>query len=98
MGLFDYLRDLIGMSFSNTLKNIEDEAMYRINAVTQKVVHRIVREMISVLLILLAVTFLALASVFLFIEYFALTKTISFLIVGAVILFFALILKMIKWR
>jgi hypothetical protein len=98
MGLFDYLRDLIGMSFSNTLKNIEDEAMYRINAVTQKVVHRIVREMISVLLILLAVTFLALASVFLFIEYLALTKTISFLIVGAVILFFALILKMIKGR
>lgn len=98
MGLFDYLKDLIGMSFSNTLKTIEDEAMYRINAVTQKVIHRIVREMISALLILLAVTFLALAFVFLFIEYLALTKTISFLIVGAVILSFAIIIKMMKWR
>ena len=96
MGLLDYVKDLIGMNFSRTLRSIENEVMYRIDVATQKVVNRVAREMVSVFLILFSVAFLALASVFLLIEYFTLTKTISFLIVGVIILFFALIIRMMK--
>ena len=96
MGLIDYFRDLVRISLSRNLRSIENEVMYQINIATQKIVHRIVREMVSVFLLLFAVAFLAFAFVFLFIEYFALTKTISFLIVGVIILFFALIIRMRK--
>jgi len=96
MGLLDYVKDLVGMNFSRTLRSIENEVMHRIDVATQRVVNRVVREMVSVFLILFAVAFLALACVFLLIEYFALTKTISFLIVGVIILFFALVIRMMK--
>lgn len=96
MGLIDYFRDLIGINISRTLENIENEAVHRLNVMTGRVVNRVIREIVSIFLILFAVALLSIACVFLFIEYFALTKTVSFLIVGIIVLFFALIIKMMK--
>ena len=96
MGLVDYITDFLGMNFNKALHNIEREVLYKIESGAHRIVKKAVRTLMSAVIVLFAIMFLALSAVFLFIEYFGLTKTISFLIVGVIILFVALIIKITR--
>jgi VIT1/CCC1 family predicted Fe2+/Mn2+ transporter len=93
MGLMDYIEDVLKSGLRRTLANVRDDVERAISKSLRRTTRRIVMELTGMLLILISVLFLAAAVTFFFIEYLVFTKTVSFLIVGIIILLAGLIIK-----
>jgi hypothetical protein len=96
MGIIDYVKEALLAGFKELVKDIERDISRQISFRLDVIRRRIMREIMGVFFILLAIAFLGIALIFFFIEYLGLGKTISFLIVGMIVLFIGLIIKIIK--
>lgn len=96
MGFLDYLRNQIRNGASELVKDVRQEISHKINLEISKIQQRIMRELSSLAILLIGIIFLSIAVVYFFIEYLLLTKTISFLIVGVILLFIGIIIRLIK--
>jgi len=94
MGIGDYLKEFVKASFSRVLDGVQSEISGRIRESLVRFEQRIIRKMMAVLVIFAAVVFLALAFIFMFVEYFALSKTLAFFFIGVITLLIGIILNL----
>jgi len=94
MGIFDYFKDSISVGISEFFKEIEKEFS---RTVLRRIYHlkrQIMKELIAIFIILIAIALLAISAVFFFIEYMHFTKTLSFLIIGIIVLIIGILIKL----
>ena len=96
MGLLSYLENKVRTGADSLVNGIRRDINLRINYEISRVRRRIVVEFISIMVLMLAVIFLALAAAYFLIEYFMLGKTIVFLIIGVIFLVIGIITRLIK--
>jgi len=92
-----FLKDLIigriEDKVRSTVKDVEKEVFRAINFKVNQFKRKIMKEFISVFVLIVALIFLALAILFLLIEFLGLNKTLSFAVIGIVLLIIGLILR-----
>jgi len=76
-------------SLSGMENDFKKEVSYRIASYKRKMV----KDFIALFILLIALVFLAFASVFLLTEYLSLTKTLAFVIIGIILVLVGLIIK-----
>jgi hypothetical protein len=94
MGIMDYIQDAFKSNLRRSLSGIGEDLERTLYRGTRRLIRRFVKEMMSMMLILVSIIFLAVGAVYFFIEYVQLNKTISFLIIGVVILLIGLIIRL----
>lgn len=93
MSILESIKEFTNESLGKMLRNVENRIVHLADVVTEKAVHKVKKQIISILLITMSFLFFSLAAAFFLIEYLDLTKTLSFLFLGFIILIVALILK-----
>ncbi len=96
MGILDFLEKQVKKGAYNLVRDVGNEITHKINVEASRIQRRMVKELSSLVILLTAVVFLAIAAIYFFIEYLSLNKTVSFLIVGIVLLFVGIIIRIIK--
>ncbi len=96
MGLLDTLGELLSTGLRRTFSVVEHDVRHLVHETVQRSLRYFIREVASIGMILLAAIFFSIGAVFFLIEYVVLSKTISFLIVGSIILFVGIILRLNK--
>lgn len=95
MALLDYIKDALGLNLRGVVKDLQEDISRSVSAKIDSIQRNIMRKFVSLFFILLAILFLAASTAFLFIEYFNLSKTISFLVLGIILMFIGLIVRLI---
>jgi hypothetical protein len=93
MGIMDYLKDSAGNFLKTAVYDQGHELIYKAKLELWRFQKRLIKSMISVFILLLAFSVLAMAGVFSLIEYAQFSKTLAFLIIGAVLLIIGIIVK-----
>ncbi len=96
MGMMEYLKEGFRKGFDQITSSVNREVRQRVNAEIKKVESKFTRTTLSLTILLLGLLFLAVSVCYLFIEYIGLSRTLSFLIVGALLLLISLLIKVIK--
>ncbi len=94
MALLDYLRDFVEGKARKALRYVGESFIEDITHVVHRATHNLMRQVMTMLIIAFALSLLAIAVVFFFIEYLVLTKTLAFLITGILVLFIGLVMKL----
>lgn len=93
MGILDTIKESLMMGIKDFIKNIEYEITRLMQLKFNYFKKQLFKEMTALILILTGLIFLSIALTFLFIEYFQLSKTISFTIIGIIILIIGILFK-----
>jgi len=93
MAILDFLKESFGDFFSNMMHNKKEDMIYRMKIEMWKFQKKIMRMVISAFILLLSLALLSLSIIFYLIEYVHLSKTLSFLILGIVLLIIGILLK-----
>ncbi len=94
MGLIkEFIFSRIEKSLKSAVKDVEKDFMREISIRANHFKRRFIKELICLTILLISLIFLAFAILFLLIEYLDLSKTISFAIMGIVLLIIGLIDK-----
>ncbi|MEK6819076.1 MAG: hypothetical protein AABY10_04045 [Nanoarchaeota archaeon] len=96
MSLADYIKDIFSLSLGKVSRDIQESITKTVTSQIHIIQKNVIKQFIGLAVIILALIFLAISVVFLFIEYLNLSKTISFLIVGIILLFAGLIVRLLK--
>jgi hypothetical protein len=96
MKILNYISDEIRHLFKTLIKDIEKDFYRYLDRILYNYKKKILREIISTIIIFTSIIFILISLVFLFIEYFHLSKTISFGLIGLLLLLLSLIIKALK--
>lgn len=96
MGIIDIIKESIELGIKGFIKNIEKEFSHQLVRRIYQIKKQIMKELIAVFIILASIGLLAISSIFFLIEYIHLNKTLSFLIIGIIVLFIGILIKLIK--
>ncbi len=94
MGILETIRESIFSVIKDFMKNIEAELSKTLMKSLNRVKKQIMKELIAIFMIIISMGLLAISSVFFFIEYLHLNKTLSFLILGIIILIIGILIKL----
>jgi len=81
-------------NFIEDLENSEGRIIYKIKKNVIDLQRRFILNVFSSLILLASLIFISIALVFLLVEYFSLTKTLAFGIIGLILLFLGIIIKL----
>lgn len=90
-----FLQDLIMKGVRNLTHDMQTQITRRVAYEVRRIQRRIITTGISLFLLALACVFIAAGTVYLGVEYLALTKTLAFLIVGVLLLVIGVVIKLI---
>lgn len=93
MGILDIIAESAGKFIKNSVFNQGQEMIYRARLEMWRFQKRLIKGIISTVILLMALIVLALALVFCMIDYLNLGRTLAFLIVGVILLGIGIILK-----
>jgi len=93
MGILDYLKESLSAGISEFMKEIEKEFSKTILRRVYIIKKQIMKELIAIFIILISLGLLAISAIFFLIEYIHLNKTISFLIIGIIVLIIGIFVK-----
>lgn len=93
MGILNTLKESLALGISDFMKSIEKEFSRQLLKRIYKIKRQIMKELLAIFIILISLALLSASSVFFLIEYLHLTKTLSFLIIGIIILIIGLLIK-----
>jgi len=96
MGIFDYLKESLAAGISEFFKEIEREFSRTIVKRIYQLKRQIMKELIAIFIILISIALLSVSAIFFLIEYIHLNKTLSFLIIGIIVLIIGILIKLIK--
>ena len=99
MGLMDFFKDTARNVFRdiyNQAPNLTEKLVYRIKLEVWKLEKKVMRDLTALFIFLLSFTAFILSAVFFLIEYMNFTKTLSFLIIGIILLVIGIILKLMR--
>ena len=93
MTLMDYFKDFTGSQIRKSLRHIEEDILEMIDISLRRASRYLMRELLSVVFIVGAVIFLCIGIALFFVEYLEMSRTISMMIVGFILLFIGVIIK-----
>ncbi len=100
MGIIDNIRESIeqGLSrvFRDSVRSIEKEILRNILIKVNRIKRQMIKELIAIFIILISIALLAASATFFLIEYMHLNKTLSFLIIGIIVLIIGILIKLIN--
>ena len=100
MGIWDYLKESITMGFREIATSMDKEfgrvLSYRIEKILSQIKRQLFKELLSVFMIIISIGLLSVSAVYFMIEYLSLNKTLSFLIIGIIIMIIGILIKLIK--
>jgi hypothetical protein len=96
MGILDLIGRRIRQNTLELLDDVKCEVNRKIILEINRIQRKIMVELSSLVILMLAIIFLAIAAIYFLIEYLSFSKTISFLTVGIVILLIGLITRITK--
>ena len=96
MALLDLIKEKVKRTTVELLDEIKKEAAHKIRMEIAGIKRQMFREFTSLTILLASIIFLSIAAVYLFIEYFMLSKTLAFLIVGIILLLIGIIIRITK--
>ncbi|MDP3882287.1 MAG: hypothetical protein Q8Q31_05410 [Nanoarchaeota archaeon] len=88
-----FIKSRIKEGLLNAVQGFKDEISDEVSWRLRMYKRKIIKDMVSIFLLLTALLFLSIAVIFFLIEYAGLSRTISFAIFGILILLVAIILK-----
>jgi hypothetical protein len=94
MGILDYFKETLELGIKGFIKEIEKEFSRTILRKIYYIKKQLIRELIAVFIILISIGLLSIAAIFFLIEYAHLTKTLSFLIIGIILLIIGILMKL----
>lgn len=94
MGILDAIKESLMQGIKDFIKNIEREFSQQLMKRIYTVKKQIMKELIAIFIILISLGLLAISSIFFLIEYIHLNKTLSFLIIGIIVLFIGILIKL----
>ncbi len=96
MGILDSITKQLKDNATSLARSVRHELFHKINMEITRIQKRMMKQLTSLVIVLTAIVFLAVAAVNFFIEYLLLTKTLSFLIIGILLLLIGIIIKLTK--
>lgn len=93
MGFFDFIGETAGHFIKNKLFDSGQELIYRAKLEMWRFQKKLIKGIMAAFILLLAIAVLAIAVVFFLMDYAGIGRTLAFLIVGIVLLFIGVILK-----
>ncbi|MEM0465517.1 MAG: hypothetical protein QXW97_02340 [Candidatus Pacearchaeota archaeon] len=96
MKIIEYLKNIANLGISNFLRSIEKEITIRIIKKIRHFERYFIKSLIAVSVILTGIIFVSISATFLLIEYLKFTKTLSFAIIGFILILIGIIVKLIK--
>ncbi len=96
MGILDTIRESILLVIKDFMRNIEGELSKTLARSMNRVKKQIMKELMAMFIIIISIGLLAISAVFFLIEYIHLNKTLSFLILGVIILIIGILVKLVN--
>ena len=97
MGIMSYIKDVLSSGLKSVSDSINGEQIVRrMRFEIMRFERRMVRRIMSAFVVLFAILFIAIAAVFSLIEYAGITRTLSFAIIGVVLLLIGLMINLKK--
>jgi len=96
MGMFDYIKDAFASGIAQFMNEIEREFSRTILKRVYQIKKQIMKELIAIFIIIISIGLLSVSAVFFFIEYLHFNKTLSFLIIGIIVLIIGIMTKLMK--
>lgn len=96
MGILDSIKEAFYESIRTFSRNMEKEFSRAFLQRIYEIKKQIIKDLLAVFIILIAIALLSASAVFFLIEYLHLTKTISLLIIGIIVLFIGIVVKLIN--
>lgn len=96
MGLGNFIKESIGNAFRSMADRVPDfgeQIIHRAKLEAWKLEKKFMKNLASLLILMMSFAAFALSATFFFIEYINLTKTLSLLIIGIILLIIGIILK-----
>lgn len=94
MGFMDYIKESFSAGIKEFMKEIEKEFSRTILRRIDMYKRKIMKELIAIFIILISIILLAISAIFFLIEYLHLNKTLSFLIMGIIVLIIGIFIKL----
>lgn len=93
MGFFDAIKESILFGIRDLIGSLEKEITESFIKKLYHIKRQIMRELIAIFIIILSIGLLSVSAVYFFTEYLHLTKTVSFLIIGIILLIIGILIK-----
>ena len=94
MGLLDTIKESISLGIREFIKNIEKEFSGQLMRRVYIIKKQIMKELIAIFIILISIALLSASATFFLMEYLHLSKTLSFLIIGIIVLIIGILIKL----
>jgi len=96
MAILDFIKDSFSSAINEFMREIERQFSGMILKRIYHIKKQIMRELVAIFIMIISMGFLAISAVFFLIEYMHLNKTLSFLIIGIIVLIIGILIKLIK--
>ena len=96
MSVIDYVKDILREGFQDLVGDIGEDVNEVISRRLNHLRKQIIRDIFGLLVIIIGIGLLAIGGIFFLIEYLGLNKTLSFLIIGILILFIGILIKYMR--
>lgn len=96
MSVISYIKDVLREGFRDIVRDIGEDVNVMVLRKLNQIRKQIIKDIFGILVIIIGVGLLGISAVFFLIEYLTLNKTLSFLIIGVVVLFIGIIIKIMK--
>ncbi|MBS3075363.1 hypothetical protein J4429_02795 [Candidatus Pacearchaeota archaeon] len=96
MSVINYIKDILKQGFRDLVRDVGEDINEVVSRRLNRFKKQIFREFIGLSFILMAIGFLSIALIFFLVEYLGFDKTLSFLIIGVIILIIGILIKLIK--
>ena len=95
MGILDAIKESLMLGIRGFIGDIEKEFSKAIINRIYQIKRQIMKELIAIFVIMISIGLLAISAIFFLIEYVHLNKTISFLIIGIIVLIIGIFIKLL---
>ena len=92
----DYLKDILRQGLRDLIRDIGDDINEVVSRRLNRLKKQMIREFVGMSFILMSMGFLAIALIFFLVESLGFDKTLSFLIIGVILLIIGILIKLTK--
>jgi hypothetical protein len=96
MSVINYVKDVLREGLRDLVRDVGDDVNAVISRRLNQIKREIIKDIFGLLIIIIGIGLLSIGSIFFLIESMGLSRTLSFLIIGIIVLFIGIIIKLIR--
>jgi hypothetical protein len=96
MGILDFIKESFSAGITEFMREIERQFSDIVLRRVYQIKKQIMRELLAIFIIMISIGLLAISAIFFLKEYIHLNNTLSFLIIGILVLIIGILIKIIK--